>query len=229
LAHKLIVAYKTKLVPALQPDLSKLDPPATHKSDEAIAKWRATQAEKAAEICLAQPYTATFERIKLYDNQTKQIANFVGREKENPCVQLRNYLLRIYPNAWANSSLGRQGPPQAILVGFNPGLLIKIVGLELTFPSNQPAANKTVAMPLGFWVANSDHRDIEELVHPDKFCKMVPWSLVLKAFELDSKFATWDGPGRDVDADLDIAITLAGRLRLLDPEPGDVATVTTKK
>jgi len=229
---KLIVAYKTQLVPDLVPAADEFDPPSNYKSEDAIAKWRGELEEKLKEECLYQPYTATFAEVQVADLVNERKGKWVYRApgnkegKQAACLAVRAWLLKEFPNAWPHTTHTDRRVPTAIFVGFNPRLFLKILGEECSYPDNQPKdaagkpdPKKMNVLPLSMWYPNSDHRDIEEAVKPRDY-KYLTWNSVLKARGLRDEFKDWKGPGIDVGLDLKLATRLASQLGMLNETDG---------
>lgn len=230
---KLIVAYRTQLVPGLQPVMAdELQPPANFKHADAIEKWRAEQLPKLeakfqAE-CAQQPYTATFAEVQIADLHNERKGKWVYRAPNNEegkqaaCLAIRSWLLKEYPDAWPHTTHPDRRVPAAIFVGFNPRLFLKILGIECSLPAHQPMdadgkpdPKKLNVLPLSMWYPNSDHRDIEEAVKPADF-KYLPWNVVLEARGLLPEFKDWKAPGVNVTMDLKLATRLAAQLGMLN-------------
>jgi hypothetical protein len=224
---KLIVAYSTRLVAdeSLLPDSADLTPPGSMKKAETIAKWRDDMSEKLLEEARFQPYTATFDEVQIADPTLDRIMRFKFRdpdEKRPPAsLAIRSWLLKHYPDAWPNTTNPRPGSLEAIFVGFNPRLFLKILGMECSLPENQKYAERgdseSVVLPLSMWYANSDHRDIEAAVKPNDY-KALTWPTVFQARGLTEMAEGWDGPGNNVNQDLLLAAELASQLGFMSEE-----------
>ncbi len=216
---KILVAFKTRLVPGIVPDVSQLVPPANYKSEEAITKWRAERLVDAQEMYRLQPYTATFDEVQLADvsrNETKQWKyREPGSGKPSVSAVIAAYLLKQYPNAWSNTTHPDRKTPEAIFIGFDSRLFLKILGIECSLPSSQGDPKKLSPLPLALWYANSDHRDIEEAVKPTDF-RFLTWSVILQARGLHESFKDWNGPHDDVSSDLRLTTELAAQLGMLN-------------
>lgn len=222
---KIIVAYSTRLSDeSLLPDVNDLTPPGNYKSESAISKWREGMAESVREEALRQPYTATFEEVRIVDPLNDRSNTFKFREADDPrppvAIAVRDWLLSYYPDVWPNSPVSR-GYPEAIFVGFDPKLFLRILGIECSLPSNQPdptlADGESVVLPLSLWYGNSDHRDIENAVKPQEY-KALTWKTVLAARGLTELAGDWNGPGDDVEKDLLLSLEMAGQLGFLSEE-----------
>lgn len=166
------------------------------------------------------PYLSTLDEVYVFDSTNGKAMTFKSEAKGKPpvCQRLRAYILKAYPKAWNNSPVS-SGPPEAVFVGFNPRLFLKVWGLECTLPENN------CALPLSLWYGNSDHRDIVEAVMPKTECKTITFETVIKRRgaglqgEDQEKyleiFKGWDGPGQHPEKDVLVAITLASQLGLL--------------
>ena len=220
---KILVAFKTRIADeSLIPSADELTPPGSMKKEETIAKWRAEQQELLKVHALGQPYTATFEEVRLADPATNRVSTFKYRDPEEgrppASIAIRAWLLKHYPDAWPNTTNTR-GPLEAIFVGFNPRLFLKILGTECSLPGNQPPAEtgESHVLPLSMWYGNSDHRDIEQAVKPSDY-KALTWNTVFAARGLTELAEGWKGPHNDVEQDLLLATELAAQLGFLSEE-----------
>lgn len=241
---KIIVAFRTVLVPNMLPDVATLEPPGTMSKPETIARWREEQAMKLAESCLLEPYLAQFEEVQLFDikNERKVMYKLQPPEagKLPVCVRVRNWLLKGFPEAWPHviqSQRSFQGgakitapeagqasevvfalkapAPEVVFLGFHTRLFLKMLGIECSLPANQPAdITKLGVLPLSMWYANSDHRDIGEAVKPAEY-KHLTWDIVLRARGLRERYKDWNGPMGNVTADLNLASDFAAQLGML--------------
>lgn len=225
---KLIIAFKTQLVPDMLPAVDDLSPPANYKTAEAIDKWKRETTDRIAVECSEQPYTATFAEVQIADLVNERKGKWIYRAPDNKegkqtaALAIRAWLLKEFPNAWPHTTHPNRRVPEAIFVGFNPRLFLKILGTECSLPQNQPKdANgkpdpkKLNVLPLSMWYPNTDHRDIEEAVKPKDY-KFLTWQTVLRARGLLPEFQDWKGPGIDVTMDLKLATRLAAQMGMLN-------------
>lgn len=220
---KILIAYKTRTADGYVPDIRDLpDPPSNWKDPDKIAAWREEKAKEASTQAVFQPYTGTFDEVQLIDLTTQEHGRWQYREpksgRQPVCLAVRAWLLKHYPDAWPNSTHPGRAVPQAIFVGFNPKLFLRILGTECSLPANQPKEpGSTNTLPLSCWYGNSDHRDIGEAVKPDEF-KFLSWRTVLEARGLTNNqavYAGWNGPHIDVTMDLSLIIELASQLAMV--------------
>lgn len=221
--NKILVAYKTRISDtSLLPNVSELKPPGSMKKAETIAKWRDEQAESLLHQARFQPYTATFEEVRLADPATNRVSTFKFRdpaENRPPAsVAIRAWLFQHYPDAWPNTTNFR-GPIEAVFVGFNPRLFLKILGTECSLPSHQPPEDtgESYVLPLSMWYGNSDHRDIEQAVKPSDY-KALTWKSVFAARGLTDLAEGWSEPHQNVEQDLLLTTELAAQLGFLSEE-----------
>ena len=226
---KLFIGYETKLASTVV--VPEFKPPANYKD---VAKIEAYLAEQKASFTVDaanMPYSGTFNEVFIIDpnarddkspEKTKlkalQYKWHPPEEEKSPVsLRVRNYLLKHYPNAWTNDTHNRK-PPQVIIVGFDPRVFLKILGIECTLPSIAKPC------PLGLWYSNSDHRDIGEAICPRDFKGLTP-ELALKyrrpidkedGKKWDEITKGWTGPGKNAEQDARIAIELATQLGFLD-------------
>lgn len=214
---KIIVGYTTKTVPDVALDFSGVVAPANYKDqtkiDEYVARKQAEMTAAAANC----PYTGTFDTVDLFDVSTKNVARFDSAKRSPGGVStaVKNWLMGLYPDAWQHTTHPDHAePPAAIIIGFDPKLFLKILGIECSLPSNQPQGGG-YALPLSLWYGNSDHRDIEEAVMPAGYSQLVTWPMVLKARGLDKTFSNWTAPSLNSHQDLLLATALAGQLCMI--------------
>ena len=215
----ILVAFSTRLVDndELLPDANDLTPPGSMKKAETIDKWREEQQEKLKVEAAMQPYSGTFDEVHLSDmGPSKRQATFKYRAADSGrqpvSLAVRSWLLREYPDAWPDSPISG-GNPEVIFVGFNPKLFLRILGTECSLPCNQPDDGTRNTLPLSLWYGNSDHRDLEHAVMPSEY--KLTWPIVLKARGIYEVFKDWEGPGKNVARDLDLALDLGMQLGLI--------------
>jgi hypothetical protein len=230
---KLVVAYRTMLDARRTVDTSGVVAPANYKDEAKIAAYIADGKAKLLASAASQLYLGTFAEVQIQDAKHGRKGTFVPHEgvKLPLCLLIRNWLLEQYPNAWAHS-LQEDHAPEVIFIGFNPRLFVKMLGIECSLLENQPtdaAGHRDVkisnALPLGMWYAN--HKgvcDLEDMLKPSP---QMPWSQVLAARGLLEQFKTWQGPGRDVTEDLDLAVELATQVAILGRDDQTVEPTAT--
>jgi hypothetical protein len=222
LPNKLIVAYTLRqaelpeelLVPVIG------DPPKTHKKPEAIEKWKQEQIASFQAGLSKQPYTGTFDRLWIADPAHGELGKWSYRSpksgKQPICIAARNWILKRYPNAWTDNSHPK-GVAEAVFVGFNPKLFLKILGLECSLPANQSKDDKkSHALPLSMWYGHSDYRDIEEAAIPASVCHSVSWRMMLQLRGIEVE--GWNGPGKDVEKDMLVATELAAQFNMISKD-----------
>ena len=231
---KILVAYSTRLLEQYLPDVNDLTPPATHKHEEAIARWREEQKLKLTEVCRLQPYTGTFKEVFLVDPANKRRIRWTSDDrapfnhaKQSVSLAVLEWLQTYYKDAWKNSLYVNE-PPQVAFLGFDPALFLQMVGIECGLPAFYPDNYQKPDMsllPLDAWQNLSNLnpyrnvRDIESMVMPGGG-KYLTWKTVLNARGLAThpKLAKWTGPHHDAEADLLLATELAAQLGLLAEE-----------
>jgi len=224
--NKILVTFRTKLVdiPDLLPSPEEFDPPANYRNEETIARWRSELAEKIREAAAEQPYTATFDEVHLLDAATRRYDIYRAAAGEKPLsVRVWEWLKSSgYDSAWPHSLL----PPdresvQAILVGFDIKLFMKIFGIECSLPRTWYPDSDSVKVkrevPLGLWYGNYAYKDLTDIVMPGE-CRYLSWRTVLQARNLHKKFEGWNGPHKDPGRDMLVAAELATQIGLLEAD-----------
>lgn len=224
MTKKLIVGFSTritdeKLVESLMPEFKA---PSNYKEEAAIKKY--VDERKAAFLLEAKnmPYTGTFERVVIADTAKEVVQSWKaeGREpgtgKQSVALAVRAWLLKNYPNAWANDT-HEVRKPEVVFLGFNVRLFVKLLGIECSLPQNaQP-------LPPKLWYSSSDYRDIGVAVLPDEFKLLSLQSVLLArrpvneddAAKWDKILKKWTEPGMDPSADVTLATELAAQLGFL--------------
>ena len=215
---KIIVAFKTR-PSGTAVAMPEFTAPSNWRDETKIAA-KIQEQQVAFQATLAnQPYTGTFEEVRIYDQKSKATSSFRYRDpakgKLPACLAIRNWLLKRHQ--WTHSTVSR-GAPEAIFVGHDMRLFVKILGIECSLPENQPQKDgepdptKSNALPLGMWYGQSDYRDIFQAVNPQD----LPWQSVLAARGIVAE--GWNGPGVDVEKDLTIATEFAAQLGMFMEE-----------
>jgi len=217
--QKLIIAYRTRPAEVEVP-MPTFKAPSQYKAQDKIDAYIADKEAAFLASLKDKPYTGTFDEVKIFDTGHEEMVTYKYRapdsDKPPVCLAIRDWLLKRYPKAWPNST-NFKGLPEAVFIGFNPRLFVKMLGIECSLPENQPMKegerdpSKTNALPLSMWYGQSDYRDIEEAAKPKEFD--LSWEIVLGARGLS--FPGWAGPGTDPETDLKIAIELASQLGML--------------
>lgn len=223
---KLIVGYRTR---AVEPELLKTLMPPDFKPKRNLKDQAKIEAdvearkEAFAEAAKWQPYTGTFDSVVIADPANDHIGewNYEGRQPGGPktpiCLAVAAYLMKAYPDAWTPGA-ANQRTLQAIFIGFNPRLFLKMLGEECSLPEHNQGQNR--ALPLGLWYSNSDHRDIMEAVVPTGFPSLT-FDVALKrrrpirvddAARWDRLVEGWQGPHHDPKADTLLIAELASQL-----------------
>jgi hypothetical protein len=210
--NTILVAFRVAPVPDTTVDLSAFPPPANYKNEDAIARWRAEFAAKAAVAMAQQPFTGTLDEVHFSDLAHKRVAGFKNDNAKVPlCLRVRSWLLAKH--TWS-PEYRPEKPPTTRFVGFNPKAFLKILGHECAMPQHN-VDGKPAALPLSMWQGNQHNVDIEPLFISDD-CKYLSWREVLLRHGLLEKFANWAGPGVDPSIDLTLATLLAGRIGLFN-------------
>ena len=219
---KIVIGYRTRLVPGVEKNLPDFKAPANYRDADKIAAYKKEAGAAFLEDAKNMPYTGTFDEVYLADNKNDKamLWSHAATEEGKPsvAVRVRNYLLKYYPDAWTNDGIVKKGAPQAIIIGFDPRTFLKMLGLECSLPSvGKPA-------PLGLWYSNIDHRDITEAVMPKDF-KGLTLPYVLKhrrpvdaedAKHWDELMTDWPGPGHNAEKDALICVELATQLGFVE-------------
>jgi hypothetical protein len=175
--------------------------------------WRDGKQEEIDQALARQPYTATFDKVKLVDIEGQNHKTFSYESRKSNAdapvsVGVRDWLLSTFPDAWPHTLVHHAGRTP-MFIGFNPRLFLKILGLECSLPENHtkddegdPVSAYT-ALPLSMWYGNVDHRDIESAVFAD--CKYMTWEAMLRMRQIspqvEGEDLPWQGPGTDVHQD----------------------------
>ena len=225
---KIIVAFSTRLVDGLP--IPAFTAPSNWKDEAKIKRHIEDKQAEYTALAKDQPYTGTFDCVQVTDISKGQTAtwNYEGREpggaKQAICLAVKAWLLNRYESAWPHTTHVPYRVPEAIFIGFNPRLFLKMLGTDCSLPQNQPQKegepdpNKSNCLPLSMWITNTDHRDLGNLVMPSDY--KLDWNVVLSARGLREKYPDWNGPfGTTVQEDMEIAIEMASQLGLVDDDP----------
>lgn len=214
----IFVGYRLKEVPYLD-DLLAVIP----EGDDDKSKAAAVKARDKVRTCATENlYTCTFDEVFLAIPSVEKARLFKaeGRKAgDSVSSGVRNFLLKLFPQAWPDELFSPRTSPEAIFMGFDPRFFLKLLGLECSMPMHE------CALPVSMWYGNSDHRDIGEAVMPKTETKQLDWPMVLAARGLgmaaddkaryDAMIKNWPGPGVHPQQDVDIVIELATQLGFL--------------
>lgn len=218
----LIVGYRTRKIEpeVLQSIMPQITPNKGYTDPVKIARDIDDKKEAFERECHAWPYTGTFDCVVIADPQNERIQtwDYAGRgpggTKPPICLAVASWILKAYPNAWAEDT---HGAPVARFIGFNTRTFLKMLGIECSLPAhNRP-------LPPRMWI-NSDHRDIEELILPKEFAKVTLLSALRRrrptdgaaAKRWDSLLETWQEPHVDPASDVWLTTELASQIAYLD-------------
>jgi len=227
----IFVGYTTRRYegPQAAAMIPRFEPHGSCKSEEARAKSVAEKTEDFLRKACDIPYVGTFASVALYDPALRANGSQVppilfraeGAGEPSVAARVRVWLLDRCPGAWSDSLHGQRGAPAAAIVGFNPSLFLKMLGLECSLPDAG-----CPPLPVSLWYNNTDHRDLEGAVLPPH-CSLLDWSVALarrrpldsehEGFKFDAMTKGWDGPGRDARRDVLVGVYLATQLGFLEP------------
>lgn len=164
------------------------------------------------------PYTSTFDQIFLVDPHAGKKGKAMQWDyyppesgKQRVAVRMKNYLLKIHPQAW-----GDRPAYKVVFAGFGIRNFLRLLGLECSLP----AAGGSTACPLSMWYSGVEYRDIGEAVAPKDYPQMPLVHAVKLRRPLDEPDArvwdamllNWTGPGQNPELDSRISATLAAQL-----------------
>lgn len=212
----IVVAYTLRAVPDSRMIMPTFEAPGNYKDPEKIAEYIKKRQELfPIEGAVSMPYTATFDAVKLYapgdavDDNSITTMHHEGRKPFGPKASVANLA-----SAWLKKKLD-QG--DFYLVGFNPRLFLKVLGIECSLPGSEAPA------PPELWYATDRSRDLLEAVKPAEF-KDLDWNMVIKARRpletegrdaYDRVTADYKGPHRNLDADWNMTLTYMYQLDFL--------------
>lgn len=223
MSNIILVGFELQLRPDLMP-VPQWDEPKSY-SGAKLMEWRDNKQAELLDAVSAQPYTATFKTVTLFDarREADKQSKFTwkaegrgpGEGKLSIALAVRAKLLELYPDTWPYS-LGAASDPSSrvVFVGFQTRLFLKVLGIECSLPENQVGApGESYVLPLSMWYDNhANHRDIEHAVIPSDYSKYLTWDVVLQSRGLRESFADWNGPLQNAEQDLSLSTVLAAQL-----------------
>ena len=219
---KLIVGFRTRpieedrlkaIMPEIQANKGYTDKDKIKKDiDDRTAAFLAS--------CKDWAYTGTFDSVVIADPKHERVNqwNYAGREpggKKPPiCLSVASWILKEYPTAWTPGTKADEWPE---FLGFDMRQFLKMLGAECSLPEHARP------LPHRMWIANSDHRDIGELILPKDFEKVTLLSALKRrrpqeaeaAKKWDEKLSGWTEPHQDPVTDVWLTTELANQLGYL--------------
>ncbi len=229
MTKKIIVGYRTRIIePAevFQALMPKIEANKSIGKDNEAKRAEDIKQRTAAfmEEAKNMPYIGTFDEVTLIAPALEKAItwNYKGREpgaeKQSISAAIGGWLAKHFPDAWPNDT-HEVRKPEAVFIGFNPRLFVKMLGIECSLPTN------AIPLPVKLWYSNADYRDIKGAILPDE-CKQLSLQSVLAhrrrpldptaAKKWDATMKTWTEPGIDTKADAWLVTELASQLGFLE-------------
>lgn len=207
---QLCVGYETRVRPDIQ--IPEFKPQDRLVDEAAKARDIERQREKFLREVGQSVYTAQLHRVCIAEvaadpSAGKLLDTGVGDEK-SVIESTIEFLGEHYSEAWGSRSEALENI--VTFYGFNPKLFLKLLGIG--------GAIYGMAVPIGLWYENRDHRDLENALLPSD-CKPAGWTLqqaIAQLYKVSLPRPDWS-PLQNAEEDATLAAMVAVRLGIITP------------